>query len=131
MSFEKTKSEYFGHGKFSNIEVSMNKCKLRDELDEQLDVFFKRGGKVNELPSGYMEHTAYKFNNASKNFVQVLETPTAEIEAKNAEIRKKNGDKAREIKNAKERERYKRLRQSNAEYKPHRKSENDRSKETT
>lgn len=107
MGFEQTKSEYFGYGKFSSIEVSVDKQDLRDELDKQLDIFFKRGGKINELPMGYMEHTAYKFNNANKNFVQVLETPTSEIEAKNAEIRKQSGSKLREKKNAKERERYK------------------------
>lgn len=86
MSFEQSKSEYFGYGKFSCKDFSVDKRELREKLESELDQFFANGGIAKQLPVGYTESNKAKFNNSNSGYV-ILETPDSEIEEKNKAIR--------------------------------------------
>jgi len=79
MSFEQSKSEYFGYGSFSCKDLSVDKRELREKLESELDHFFANGGSINELQVGHSGDIKLSKPKEKKKVIKNLDVKAGDV----------------------------------------------------
>ena len=69
MGFEETKREHFGFGIYADNSKTVDKNKVREELEKEMEKFLARGGVIKDLSVKDRSNEPHIFNNKSAEYV--------------------------------------------------------------